>query len=78
MSGDIEMVQHHKVCTSCGYTGNALFQMTRLRNIKCPKCGQASMAHLRSPEGQMVLQQLHGQPRTWADLSELVIFNNKQ
>ena len=74
MSGDIEMVQQHKVCTACGYMGNAAFQMTRLRNVKCPKCGEARMARLRSPEGQMVLQQVNGQPRTWVDLSELVVF----
>jgi len=78
MSGDIEMVQHHKVCTSCGYTGNALFQVSRMRNIKCPKCRQASMVQLRSPEGQMVLEQHNGQPRTWVDLNELALFNNKQ
>ena len=68
------MAQHHKVCTTCGYTGNATFQVTRLRNVKCPKCGHASMVHLRSPEGQMVLQQTIGQPRTWADLNEIVAF----
>jgi predicted RNA-binding Zn-ribbon protein involved in translation (DUF1610 family) len=65
------MAQQHKVCTSCGYTGNALFQVSRLRNVKCPKCGQATMAKLRSAEGQMVLQQKVGQPRTWADVSEI-------
>lgn len=66
------MSQTHKVCTACGYIGKAVFQITKLSSVKCPKCEALSMVPLRSLEGQAVLAQSSGQPRTWDDSSSLV------
>jgi predicted RNA-binding Zn-ribbon protein involved in translation (DUF1610 family) len=66
------MTQTHKVCTACGYVGKAVFQITKFSNIKCPKCESLSMVPLRSREGQAVLMQSKGQPRTWDDSETLV------
>jgi phage FluMu protein Com len=66
------MTQTHKVCTACGYVGKAVFQITKFSHIKCPKCQVLSMVPLRSREGQAVLSQANGQPRTWNDSSTLV------
>jgi len=66
------MALTHKVCTACGYVGKAVFQITKFSNIKCPKCESLSMVPLRSREGQAVLLQVNGQPRTWNDSSKLV------
>lgn len=66
------MAQHHKICTACGYTGKALFVVTKMGSVKCPKCQNPTMVNLRSPEGQMVLRQEIGQPHVWADVNELV------
>ena len=65
------MAQHHKICTTCGYSGKALFVVTRMGNVKCPKCKKASMVNLRSEAGQMVLHQGIGQPHVWSDINEL-------
>jgi len=63
----------HKVCTNCGFVGSAEFQipLLKIREIKCPKCGAATMVELRSERGRLVLAQGSGQPRTWSDLGPL-------
>jgi len=66
------MTQTHKVCTACGYVGKAVFQITKLSAIKCPKCHLLTMVPLRSREGQAVLAQSYGQPRTWNDSAKLI------
>ena len=72
MIGVNPMTLTHKVCTACGYVGNAVFQFTKFRHIKCPKCDSLSMVPLRSREGQAVLSQSKGRPRTWDDSAKLV------
>jgi uncharacterized Zn finger protein (UPF0148 family) len=68
----MQMTLTHKVCTACGYVGKPVFQITKLSKIKCPKCEALGMVPLRSREGQAVLLQASGQPRTWNDSAKLV------
>jgi len=68
------MAQHHKICTSCGYSGQALFVVTKMGHVKCPKCKDATMVNLRSTQGQLVLNQETGQPHIWTDVNELMAF----
>jgi phage FluMu protein Com len=69
------MTLTHKVCTACGFVGKALFQITKFSNIKCPKCESLGMVPLRSREGQAVLLQTSGHPRTWSDAASLIDSN---
>ena len=65
------MAENHKICTTCGYSGKALFVVTKMGNVKCPKCKNATMVNLRSEAGQAVLKQEAGTPRVWDDINEL-------
>lgn len=62
---------NHKVCSSCGYIGEATAYMFVIRDIKCPKCKRASMVPLSSLVGRLVISQREGQPKTWSDTRNL-------
>lgn len=66
------MTQTHKVCTTCGYVGKAIFLITKFSSVKCPKCQALAMMPLRSPEGQAILGQSKGLPRPWNDSASLI------